>query len=89
MNHPQKQKKIKKVLDNVKKLCYKELTETEKRPNSVNPLGNIPKTSKSLRDYLTTKWCNSRFGERYERDSKNLSKFFMSPTLEKDNRCDS
>ena len=54
---------LKKVLDNVKKLCYKELTETEKRPNSVNPLGNIPKTSKSLRDYRTTKWCNSRFGE--------------------------
>jgi len=35
--------KNKKVLDNVKNLCYKELTETEKRPNSVNPLGNSPK----------------------------------------------
>ena len=61
----------------------------EMRPESMKPLEKSLKHSKSIRDYLTTKWCNSRFGERYERDNKNLSKVFMLPTLEKDNRYDS
>ena len=53
----------------------------EMRPESMKPLEKSLKHSKSIRDYLTTKWCNSRFGERYERDSKNLSKVFLCVRL--------
>lgn len=46
------------------------------RPESMKSLEKSLKHSKSIRDYRTTKWCKSRFGEWYERDSKNLSKVF-------------
>ena len=59
------------------------------RPESMKSLEKSLKHSKSIRDYRTTKWCKNRFGEWYERDSKNLSKVFMLPTFEKDNRYDS
>ena len=62
--------KKKKVLDNVKNYVIK--NTLNERPSSLKEI------SKSPRDYLTTKWCNSRFGERYERDSKNLSLYLNS-----------